>query len=215
MHGPSYEGHMENEQNTLSLSQLITYNTQMRRTQETPLLIYLGLLIHSKFKSSYLINELHRLGLSVNYNRVKYLERKMGDSVLQQFNTEGVVCPTGMRYGLFTVAAVDNIGHNPTSSTSKDSFHGSAISLFQARYDENDGVKRHFPLMARGPKNLSLSDEFTTLPQLAKGCLKSAPAMLKKETMETECSTLSQEIQKEEEWAKYVISQLDNYAEVE
>ena len=29
-----------------------------------------------------------------------------------------------MRKGLFTVGALDNLDHNPSSSTGKDSFHG-------------------------------------------------------------------------------------------
>ena len=36
-----------------------------------------------------------------------------------------------MRKGVFTTAAVDNIDHNPTATTSKSSFHGTSISLFQ------------------------------------------------------------------------------------
>ena len=36
-----------------------------------------------------------------------------------------------MRKGLFTTAAVDNIDPNPSSTTCKDSFHGTAISLVQ------------------------------------------------------------------------------------
>ncbi len=35
--------------------------------------------------------------------------------------------------GLFTTAAVDNINHNPSSTSSHDSFHGTAISLVQQR----------------------------------------------------------------------------------
>ena len=36
-----------------------------------------------------------------------------------------------MRRGLFTIAAVDNIDHNPSSATAKASFHGTGISLMQ------------------------------------------------------------------------------------
>ena len=35
-----------------------------------------------------------------------------------------VVCPPKLRQGLFTTGAVDNIDHNPSSATAKDSFHG-------------------------------------------------------------------------------------------
>ena len=44
-----------------------------------------------------MVDELARLGLSVNYRRVMYLEKKMGLSVIQQFADEGVVCPPGLQ----------------------------------------------------------------------------------------------------------------------
>ena len=34
-----------------------------------------------------------------------------------------------VRKGLFTVAAIDNIGHNPPSNTAKCSFHGNGMFL--------------------------------------------------------------------------------------
>ena len=43
-----------------------------------------------------------------------------------------MVCPPKMRGDVFTPAAVDNIDHNPSSTTSKEeSFRGTGISLFQ------------------------------------------------------------------------------------
>ena len=48
---------------------------------------------------------------------------------------------------MFTVAAVDNIDHNPSSRTAKDSFHGTAMSITQHLADNNDGVKRQFPVI--------------------------------------------------------------------
>ena len=44
---------------------------------------------------------------------------------------EQVVFPITLRKGLFTTAAIDNIEHNPSSTTSHDSFHGTGIFLFQ------------------------------------------------------------------------------------
>jgi hypothetical protein len=43
---------------------------------------------------------------------------------------------------VFTTAAVDNVDHNPSSTTSKSSFHGTGISIFQHPTDDNDGVER-------------------------------------------------------------------------
>ena len=95
--GPSHEENFENEQATLGIAQLITFNAQTREKHEAFLPIYLGLLIHSKFRSEYMVEELHRLGLSVSYNRIEYLERKIGRSVLEQFHAGNLVCSTEMR----------------------------------------------------------------------------------------------------------------------
>lgn len=48
-----------------------------------------------------------------------------------------------LKYGLFTTAAIDNIDHNPSSTTAKDSFHGTGISLFQHPTANFSGIERH------------------------------------------------------------------------
>ena len=52
------------------------------------------------------------------------------------------MCPPKMRSGLFTTGAVDNIDHNPSSVTAKDSFHGTGISLMQHPSHECAGLDR-------------------------------------------------------------------------
>ena len=42
----------------------------------------------------------------------------------------------------FTTGALDNIDHNPSGTTAKDSFHGTAISLTQHPTDNDRGVDR-------------------------------------------------------------------------
>lgn len=52
------------------------------------------------------------------------------------------MCPPNLRLGLFTTAAVGNVDHNPSSTTAKDSFHGTKISLFQNSSADNPGTAR-------------------------------------------------------------------------
>ena len=59
-----------------------------------------------------------------------------------RYTDESAVCPSNLRLHLFTTAAVDNIDHNPTSTTTHDSFHGTGISLFQHPSTENPGTTR-------------------------------------------------------------------------
>ena len=39
--------------------------------------------------------------------------------------------PIGLADSVFTTAAIDNVDHNASSSTSENHFHGTSISLFQ------------------------------------------------------------------------------------
>ena len=45
---------------------------------------------------------------------------------------------------VFTIGAVDNIDHNPSSGTSKGSFHGTGISIFQPILSLDEGIERTF-----------------------------------------------------------------------
>ena len=56
------------------------------------------------------------------------------------FHTEQVVCLPTLHGGVFTTAAMDNIDHNPSSTTTKDLFHGIGISLIQDTTMANEGV---------------------------------------------------------------------------
>ena len=56
--------------------------------------------------------------------------KDFGTSVCNHFKTVGVVCPPYFQQNLFTVGAIDNPDHNPSSTTAQGSFHGTGISLF-------------------------------------------------------------------------------------
>ena len=71
-----------------------------------------------------MITELYVLGLSVSYNQVLQIEKQLAFAVCEDFRKKGVVCPAQLRKGLFTVAVLDNLDHNPSSTTAKGSFHG-------------------------------------------------------------------------------------------
>ena len=47
-----------------------------------------------------------------------------------------------MRNNICTSGSVDNIDHNPSARTTKDSFHGTAVCLTQHPDRENDGEDR-------------------------------------------------------------------------
>ena len=68
----------------------------------------------------------------------------MGNTAIDVYETEGVICPLNLRYERFTTAAVDNIDVNPSSSTAMSAFHGTAASLNQ-HVNEKSGYCRKIP----------------------------------------------------------------------
>jgi hypothetical protein len=133
------------------ITQLVIFNTMKRSRnestaarhnldRETRLPLYLGLLVHNKTRKRNLVDTLFQKGLSVSYDRVLQLSTDMANDVLDTFEDEGVVCPTILRSNLFTTGNLDNIDHNPTSTSSQSAFHGTAISLTQHVTDDCKGV---------------------------------------------------------------------------
>lgn len=155
--GPNIEtqsGNFIEAQCTLTIAQLLQFNFSVRRRKESsmqsshstdrepPLPTYLGLLIHAETRKRGLVDKLYDLGLSISYDRIMQLSTALGNSICESFNTENVVCPAKLRNGIFTSAAIDNIDHNPSSTTAQGSLHGTAISIFQHPVKEGDGFER-------------------------------------------------------------------------
>ena len=111
-----------------------------RPAQETPVPIYIGMILHAHTHKRELMGRLSQLGLSILYNCVLRLTTQIGSSVCQQFHLEQVVCPPKMCGAVFTTASMDNIDHNPSATTDKSSFHGTAIFLIQHPSFTGEGV---------------------------------------------------------------------------
>ena len=153
LEGPNIKSQSENplSQIASSLSQLLVYNSRgqshtassnMRHSKEreTPLPIYIGLNIHGKTRKRELIDEFFSLGLSISYDRVLAITTELANQSSQFYHEIGLVCPSKLHKGLLTLGAIDNIDHNPSSTTAKDSFHGTGMSLFQQPSSENPGI---------------------------------------------------------------------------
>ena len=82
--------------------------------------------------------------------------------VCQQFHREKVVCLPQLRSHVFTTAAVDNIDHNPSSTTARDSFHCTIISVIQHPSFFGEGTDQSL-LILSGPKGGLTVCQRTTL----------------------------------------------------
>ena len=72
---------------------------------------------------------MYHLGLSVSYDRILEVENQIATSLCNSTDEICLVRPHQLRHGLFIVGVLDNLDHNPSNATSKESFHGTGISL--------------------------------------------------------------------------------------
>ena len=137
--GPSLRE--KDSQTSVSISQLLLFNSRKKdkeakyishsKEREPPLPVYLGLLIHSQTRSKKLIQKLFQLGFSISYFRVREIEQRLASSLCEQYAKDQAVIPALLKADSFTLAAVDNIDHNLSSTTATTSFHGTSISYHQ------------------------------------------------------------------------------------
>ena len=164
LYGPNIQQQMEFEssQAALTIAQLLMFNSYSRqpnesakyvrhiKDRETPLSIYLGLSLHAQMRKRDLVDSFHKLGLSISYDRVLTISTDVGNAVCRRFEEDDAIGPVQLKKDLFTTGAIDNLDHNPSSNTAKDSFHGTGISLFQNRDTNNPGKEREVTLIESG-----------------------------------------------------------------
>ena len=108
------------------------------------------------------------MGLSISYDRIRQIEDWIATSACERFEDDGVVVPSCLSKGLFTVGAIDNLDHNPSSTTSVTSFHGTGISLFQLPTKTNSGERRPpITIPPSGGRRTTLPDSYSTVPAVA------------------------------------------------
>jgi hypothetical protein len=216
---------MIDAQTTLTISQLILFNAIKRRRKEStsnyhstnrepPLPVYLGLMLHAETRKRGLVDKLYELlGLSIHYDRVLELSTEMGNNVCRHFEAEGVVCPLQLRKGIFTTAAVDNIYHNPSSTTAEGAFHGTGISLFQHLENNNCGEERQLITVDNAddlnPKRISQLPELyrTVRPVILPKSDPAVPAV--QDTSIKSCLKFKSAFKEEFKWLEHVRDELN------
>lgn len=180
LHGPDIESQSDGmSQASMSIARLLLFNSSVKRRsnskqmkhsldRESRLPIFVGLTVHAKTHRRDLVDILFQLGISVSYDRVMDIIAGMGNQVCQHYLEKNVVCPINLKHGLFTTAAVDNIDHNPSSSTATGSFHGTGLSLIQniSRGDvsSKETEKLEFQLSNVSQKCVDLPESYTVIP---------------------------------------------------
>ena len=124
-------------------------------------------------RSETLVNILARFGISITYTRVLELEDRLAKSVCKQSFQEKVVCPSHLKFGLYSVAAINNIDYDPSATTAIGSFHGTGISISQCPTLDNPGMSRQHGLVDDSDVT-GLPDDYTIVPAVFRkntGCL--------------------------------------------
>ena len=149
LEGPNIEkqSKTQNKSACLTIAQLIYFNSvqynrkskqvdnthtlRHKRDKETTFPIYLSLLFHSHTRKKELIDTFHSYGIGITYYRLLQISTDLANTMCSYYKEHQVVCPPKLKSGVFTTGAVDNIDHNPSFRSIKDSFHGTAIFLTQ------------------------------------------------------------------------------------
>ena len=160
--------------------------------------MYIGLNVHQVTRSKKLIQQFHQLGISISYDRVLELEEWISTAICERFEEDRVVAPACLRKGLFTVGALDNLDHNPSSTTSMNSFHGTGISLFQFPTRINTGEIRPPVVVPPSGDKHSLPDYYACVPAVA--LTSSAVAVPSSANTETPQTHLDVAIVEEANW---------------
>ena len=104
------------------------------------------------------------MGHSVSYVRILEIKRQIASSICEQAGGDGMVCPRQLRHSLFTISALDNLDHISSSTTAKDSFHGTGISLFQFLSKLNTGSPKVSVDLLTTARCNQLPESYNTVP---------------------------------------------------
>ena len=164
----------------LSISQLIRFNSIKRERKEavkeirhhpdreTPLPLYIGLMLHAETRKRDLVDKLSKLGRCVSYSRVQELSATVTELLCGQYAEEKIVCPPGLQAEIFTTSAIANIDHNPSSATSTKAFHGTGISLIQhpdVEISSRSYINTSLHQASKGPA-CHLPESYTDVPPM-------------------------------------------------
>ena len=134
----------------------------------------------------------------------------LATSLCDHFKSVGVACPLSLQSGLFTVGAIDNLDHDPSSTTAQGSFHGAGISLFQFPKQDSDvsqpAVQRIINLCSArsASRDITLPDTYSSVPPVSiKTSEVNVPATSQVGVETVSTDELSIAIEKQVHWLKH------------
>ena len=117
----------------LSKHQVNSKKTQsLRVAREMPQQLAVGLAIRQAIRSKKVVNILHGLGLSVEYNRLLRIESQIANSVLRtMLKNDCTYIPPDVIQGRYIFFAIDNVDFAEDAPDGKHTLHATAMAIYQ------------------------------------------------------------------------------------
>ena len=146
-------------------------NAMVRRhnkARETPVPVYIGLLLYATVRAKTLIQKLFVLGISISYDRCVDICNHIATSLIDRYERDGVFTGNA-RKGLFTVIAKDNIDVNSKSTKVSTHFHGISMTIMQFLSETNHGSTIEdvlYDLSKKSTRKLKLPESYTEFKEI-------------------------------------------------
>jgi len=144
-------------------------STVTQHTRNLPLQVAVGLTVHGKTHSKFLVDLVHNLGCSIEYSKVLRTETAMANEVSRQMDSSGgLYVPSDLVCGRFMFCAADNIDFLEDTPDGKSTLHATVMTCYQQCAEDDHSKSLHVagPALDRSMKMLKLSiDE----PRLYRG----------------------------------------------
>ena len=164
----------------LTASQIVVYNFRSkkikgaqsvtrRHVNNTPLVMYISLLLHNKYRCKDLLDELNELGLCRGYQVMLEYNTALGNAEISHYLKQNIVVPSKLLKGLHVTVAVDNVDQPTTSMTAMSALHGTAISVTQHTIETDVGVTQEKIVVNGSSSSTKLADlpvDFSHVPEV-------------------------------------------------
>ena len=135
---------------------------------------------------------------------MKEIEDILGNTVCKQFRQENIVCPHDLRKNLYTVGALHNIDHDPSSTSAEGSFHSTSIIIIQCPTLQNHCEERILSFKLRCSEgNNKLPDYYTIVPVVS---IKQTSSSVPEIDIPDHIYAMNAELQKEFSWTVHGIN---------
>lgn len=133
-----------------------TLTTANRHKVELPLQVAVGLTIHAKTRSKFLVELIHDLGMSIDYAKVLRIETQIASEMIQRISDNGGVwLPTNIVKDRFTYYAADNLDFLEDTNDGKGTLHATVMVCYQ---ESSESDKHECLHLTTSSKNRSLTN---------------------------------------------------------